>query len=215
MKSFYRSMVLAVGVISLTSGLVFAQTSTVNFNNGTCTTLDTCGITGGTNRLIEQSGSNFFFQEQIVLNGQLLNHTIVRGTPDGTTGSSFSQESFTPGGAVQGATNTDSTNQLTFKQTLTAAGTVDSTVRMDNLNIINKTAEGMVNSPNIQISQSITDPTFGLNKNLVTLTPNTGTTVTGDFIAHIEQSMTDPTSSAFSSDLKFDTGTAATVNQSF
>ena len=208
-------MVLAVGVISLTSGLVFAQTSTVNFNNGTCTTLDTCGITGGTNRLIEQSGSNFFFQEQIVLNGQLLNHTIVRGTPDGTTGSSFSQESFTPGGAVQGATNTDSTNQLTFKQTLTAAGTVDSTVRMDNLNIINKTAEGMVNSPNIQISQSITDPTFGLNKNLVTLTPNTGTTVTGDFIAHIEQSMTDPTSSAFSSDLKFDTGTAATVNQSF
>src|SRR5581483_8912075 len=215
MKSFYRSMVLAIGVISLTSGLAFAQTTTVNFNNGTCTTLDTCGITGGTNRLIEQSGSNFFFQEQIVLNGKLLNHTIVRGTPDGTTGSSFSQESFTPGGAIQGATNTDSTNQLTFKQTLTAAGTVDSTVRMDNLNIINKTAEGMVNSPNIQISQSITDPTFGLNKNLVTLTPNTGTTVTGDFIAHIEQSMTDPTSSAFSSDLKFDTGTAATVNQSF
>lgn len=208
-------MVLAIGVISLTSGLAFAQTSTVNFNNGTCSTLDTCGITGGTNRLIESSGSNFFFQEQVILNGKLLNHTIVRGTPDGSTGSTFAQESFTPGGAVQGATNTASTDALTFKQTLKAAGTVDSTVRMDNLNIINRTAEGMANSSEIQISQSITDPTFGLNKNLVTLTPNTATTATGDFVTHIEQTMTDPTNSAFSSDLKFDTGSAATVNQSF
>lgn len=215
MKSFYRSMIFAIGVISLTSGWAFAQTSTVNFNNGACATLDTCGIAGGTNRLIESSGSNFFFQEQVVLNGKLLNHTIVRGTPDGATGSSFTQESFTPGGAVQGATNTTSTDALTFKQTLKAAGTVDSTVRMDNLNIINRTAEGMANSSEIQISQSITDPTFGLNKNLVTLTPNTATTATGDFVTHIEQSMTDPTTSTFSSDLKFDTGTAATVNQSF
>lgn len=214
MKSFYRSMVLAMGVISLTSGLAFAQTSTVNFNNGTCSTLDTCGIAGGTNRLIESSGSNFFFQEQVVLNGKLLNHTIVRGTPDGSTGSSFTQESFTPGGAVQGATNTASTDALTFKQTLKAAGTVDSTVQMDNLNIINRTAAGLVNGE-IHIEQSITDPTFGLNKNLVRLTPNTTTTATGDFNTHIEQTMTDPTSPAFSSDLKFDTGTAATVNQSF
>jgi hypothetical protein len=145
----------------------------------------------------------------------LLNHTIVRGVPDGAGGSSFSQESFTPGGAVQGATNTASTDALTFKQSLKASGTVDSTVRMDNLNIINRTAEGMANSSEIHIEQSIIDPTFGLNKNLVRLTPNAATTTAGDFVTHIEQTMTDPTSPAFSSDLKFDTGAAATVNQSF
>src|SRR3569832_113198 len=183
MKSFYKSLILGMGGVLLLSGLAMAQTT--RFNDGTCATLDTCGLSGGTNRLIEQSGSNFFFQEQVVIGGKLLNHTIVRGIPDGATGSSFSQETFTPGGAVQGATNTASTDALTFKQTLKAAGTVDSTDKMDNLGIINRTAEGMVNSTKIHINQSITDPTFGLNINLVTLTPNTGTATTGDFVTHI------------------------------
>lgn len=219
MKSFYQSMVLAIGVLFLLSGLALAQTSTVNFNNGSCTTVETCGLAGGTNRLIESSGDNFFFQEQIVLNGKMLNHTIVRGKPDGSTGAAFSQETFTPGGAIQGATNTASTDQLTFKQSLKAAdGSVDSLVRMDNLNIINKgTGVGQENmvGTEINITQSIVDSSQGLNKNLVTLTPNTATAATGDFNTHIEQTMTDPTTSTFSSDLKFDTGAAATVNQSF
>ncbi len=213
MKSFSRMMVLAMGVTFLTSGLALAQTSTVNFNNGTCTSVETCGVGGGTNQLIEQSGSNFFFQEQVVIGGKLLNHTIVRGAPDGATGSAFSQETFTPGGAVQSATNTDSIDQLTFKQSLKAAGTVDSTTRMDNLGII-AASEGL-SGKEIHITQSITDATFGLNKNIVDLKPNTATPATGDFLTHIEQTMTDPTTSTFSSDLKFDTGTAATVNQSF
>ena len=217
MKAFYRSMVLAVGIFFLLSGLALAQTSTVNFNNGSCATVETCGITGGTNRLIEQSGSNFFFQEQVVIAGKLLNHTIVRGTPDGSAGSSFSQETFTPGGAVQGATNTTSIDQLSFKQSVKAGGTVDSLVRMDNLNIINRGTGGETDlvGTEINVRQSIIDTTFGLNKNLVELKPNISTPATGDFTTHIEQTMTDPTTSTFSSDLKFDTGTAATVNQSF
>lgn len=215
MRSFYRSTVLAIGMMLVISGLAMAQTTT--FKSG-CTTADACGIAGGTNRLIESSGDNFFFQEQVVIGGKLLNHMIVRGKPDGTAGSTFSQETFTPGGAIEGATNTASTDQLTFKQSLVAAGTVDSTVRMDNLNIINKgTGAGQENmvGTEINITQSIVDVSQGLNKNLVTLTPNVATTAPGDFNTHIEQTMTDPTTSTFSSDLKFDTGTAAVVNQSF
>ncbi|MDC4225638.1 MAG: hypothetical protein MPW15_15680 [Candidatus Manganitrophus sp.] len=110
---------------------------------------------------------------------------IVRSKPDPATGSVFNQESFTPGGAIQGATNTSSTDQLTFKQTMNATGgTVSVLTRMDNLNIINKgTGTGQENmvGTEMNITQSITDTAQGLNVNTVTITPNIDHTGIGRF----------------------------------
>lgn len=219
MKSIYKKTCLAMAGVLLSAGFAMAQTSTVNFASPTCSTADTCGLAGGTNRLTESSGDSFFFQEQLVLNGKLMNHMIVRSKPDAATGSVFSQESFTPGGAIQGATNTSSTDQLTFKQILQATGgTVNITTRMDNLNIINKgTGAGQENmvGTEMNITQSITDASNGLTRDLVTITPNTTTAALGDFNTHVDQAVTDPTTPGFSSTILFDTGSPATVNQNF
>jgi|GEM_PF-4428226 len=219
MKSIYKKTYLAVAGVLLSAGFAMAQTSTVNFAPPTCTTADTCGLSGGTNRLLESSGDSFFFQEQLTLNGKLINHMIVRSKPDATTGAVFQQESFTPGGAIQGATNTVSTNQLTFKQVLTAgAGNVNVTARMDNLGIINKgTGAGQENmvGTGMNIDQSMTDATNGLTRDIVTIRPNTSTTITGNFVTHVDQAVSDPATPGFSSTILFDTGSPATVNQNF
>ncbi|MFQ5587200.1 MAG: hypothetical protein ACE5F7_00030 [Nitrospiria bacterium] len=214
---------MTLGIL-FSAGMVEAQTTT-SFNDGTCASQAACGLAGGTNRLFEAIGDNVFFQEQVTIGGQLLNHMIIRSKPDGSTGSEFIQETFTPGGAVTGATTTTSTNNITFKQSLKAAtdgGTattppvpsVDILVRMDNLNIINKGTgpgqEDMVGT-NINITQSITDPGQGLTRNDLTLTPDG----TGGFNTHIDQLVTDPTTPGFSSSIVFDTGLPATVDQSF
>ncbi len=208
-----------MAAVLLSAGFAMAQTSTVNFANPTCNTAATCGLAGGTNRLTEVSGDNFFFQEAIVINGKQLNHTIVRSKPDPATGSVFQQETFTPGGAIQGATNTSSTDQLTFKQTMNATGgTVSVLTRMDNLNIINKgTGAGQENmvGTEINITQSITDVSQGLGTNIVTLTPNTTTPALGDFNTHIQQAVNDPATPGFTSTMTFDTGSPAAVDQSF
>jgi hypothetical protein len=219
MKPIYKKTVLAMAGVLLSAGFAMAQTTTVNFANPTCNTAATCGLAGGTNRLTEVSGDNFFFQEAIVINGKQLNHTIVRSKPDPSTGSVFMQETFTPGGAIQGATNTASTDQLTFKQTMNATGgTVSSLTRMDNLNIINKgTGTGQENmvGTEMNITQSITDTSQGLNTNTVTITPNTSTTALGDFNTSINQAVSDPTTPGFSSTMTFTTGQPAAVDQSF
>lgn len=219
MKSIYKKTYLAVAGVLLSAGFAMAQTTTVNFASPTCNSAATCGLAGGTNRLTEVSGDNFFFQEQIVINGKLLNHMIVRGKPDPATGSVFQQESFTPGGAIQGATNTSSTDQLTFKQTMNATGgTVSVLTRMDNLNIINKgTGTGQENmvGTEMNITQSITDTAQGLNTNTVTITPNTTTPALGDFNTNINQAVSDPTTPGFSSTMTFQTGSPANVDQNF
>lgn len=218
MRSIYKKTYLALAGVLLSAGFAMAQTSTVNFSSPTCTTADTCGIAGGTNRLTETSGTSFFFQEQVTIGGKLLNHMIVRSKPDPSTGSVFMQESFTPGGAIQGATNTSSIDQLTFKQTMTATGgTVSTTAKMDNLNIITRGTggePGLVGTE-MNISQSITDTTNGLTRNIVTITPNTTTAALGDFNTHVDQAVSDPATPGFSSTILFDTGSPATVNQSF
>src|SRR5579871_3875189 len=106
MKSIYKKAYLAIAAVLLSGGVGMAQTSTttVNFASPTCSSAATCGVGGGTNQLFEVSGSSVFFQEQVTINGQLLNHMIIRSAPDQSTGSVFTQESFTPGGAIQGAT---------------------------------------------------------------------------------------------------------------
>ncbi|MBI3803168.1 MAG: hypothetical protein HY282_05335 [Nitrospirae bacterium] len=221
MKSIYKKTYLALAGVLLSAGFAMAQTTTVNFSSPTCTTAATCGLAGGTNQMIESSGDSFFFQEAVIINGKQLNHMIVRSKPDASTGSVFSQETFTPGGVVQGATNTISTDQLTFKQILNATGgTVNVTTRMDNLNIINKgTAAGQENmvGTEINITQSITDTVNGLTRNTVTITPNTTTAAAGDFNTHVDQAVSDPATPGFSSSILFDTGTPAvvTVNQNF
>lgn len=224
MRSIYKITTLAIAGILLSAGLAMAQTNTVKFFNpnlATCQALE-CGppgaLPGGTNRLTETSGSSFFLQEQVTIGGKLLNHTIVQSKPDPSTGSVFVQESFTPGGAIQGATNTSSIDQLTFKQTMTATGgTVTTTAMMDNLTIITRGPggePGLVGTE-INIIQSITDTANGLTRNIVTITPNTATTATGDFNTHVDQAVSDPTTPGFSSTILFDTGSPATVNQSF
>lgn len=219
MRSIYKKTTLVMAGVLLSAGFAMAQTTTVNFASPTCNTADTCGLAGGTNRLTEVSGDNFFFQEQVTLNGKLLNHMIVRSKPDSSTGSVFIQETFTPGGAIQGATNTISIDQLTFKQTMNATGgTVSVLTRMDNLNIINKgTGAGQENmvGTEMNITQSITDVAQGLNTNTVTITPNISTPALGDFNTNINQAVSDPTTPGFTSTMTFQTGQPATVNQNF
>jgi hypothetical protein len=219
MKPIYKKTALALAGVLLSAGFAMAQTTTVNFASPTCNTAATCGLAGGTNRLTEISGDNFFFQEAIVINGRQLNHTIVRSKPDAATGSVFMQETFTPGGAIQGATNTASTDQLTFKQTMNATGgTVSVLTRMDNLNIINKgTGAGQENmvGTEMNITQNITDPSQGLNTNTVTITPNATTPALGDFNTSINQAVSDPTTPGFTSTMTFSTGQPAAVDQSF
>lgn len=225
MRSIYKLTISSIAGILLSAGFAMAQTSTVNFfnpNNFICQALE-CGppgaLPGGTNRLVETSGENYFLQESIVINGKQLNHTIVRSRPDPSNGSVFVQESFTPGGAIQGATNTSSIDQLTFKQTINAAGgTVNMITRMDNLNIINKgTGAGQENmvGTEMNITQSITDTAQGLNTNTVTITPNVSTPALGDFNTTINQAVSDPATPGFSSTMTFQTGSPANVDQSF
>lgn len=219
MKSIYKKTYLALAGVLLSAGFAMAQTTTVNFANPTCNTAATCGLAGGINRLTEVSGDSFFFQEAVVINGKQLNHTIVRSKPDAATGSVFMQESFTPGGAIQGATNTSSIDQLTFKQTMNATGgTVSVTTRMDNLNIINKgTAAGQENmvGTEMNVDQSIVDPSNGLQTNVVTIRPNATTPALGDFNTTINQAVNDPTTPGFTSTMTFSTGQPAAVDQSF
>lgn len=219
MRSIYKKTYLAMAGVLLSAGFAMAQTTTVNFASPTCNTAATCGLAGGTNRLTEVSGDNFFFQEAIVINGRQLNHMIVRSKPDPADGSVFIQETFTPGGAIQGATNTSSIDQLTFKQTMNATGgTVSVLARMDNLNIINKgTGTGQENmvGTEMNITQSITDTAQGLNVNTVTITPNISTPALGDFNTSINQAVSDPTTPGFSSTMTFQTGSPANVDQNF
>lgn len=219
MRSIYKKTALAVAGVLLSAGFAMAQTTTVNFASPTCNSADTCGLAGGTNRLTEVSGDNFFFQEAIIINGKEFNHMIVRSKPDAETGSVFMQETFTPGSAIQGSISTASTNQLTFKQTMEGTGgTVSVLTRMDNLNIINKgTGPGQENmvGTEINITQSITDTAQGLNTNTVTITPNTTTPALGDFNTSINQAVSDPTTPGFSSTMTFQTGQPAAVDQSF
>lgn len=219
MRSIYKKTTLAIAGVLLSAGFAMAQTTTVNFASPTCNTAATCGLPNGTNRLTEVSGDNFFFQEQVILNGKLLNHMIVRSKPDSSTDSVFIQETFTPGGAIQGSTNVSSIDQLTFKQTMNATGgTVSVLTRMDNLNIINKgTGTGQENmvGTEMNITQSITDAAQGLNTNTVTITPNISTPALGDFNTNINQAVSDPTTPGFTSTMTFQTGQPATVNQNF
>ncbi len=206
---------MTLGVL-LSAGMAEAQTTT--FNDGTCNSQATCGVTGGTNRLFENTGDNVFFQEQVSIGGQLLNHMIIRSKPDGSAGSEFIQETFTPGGAVTGATTTTSTNNITFKQSLKAATdgagvpSVDVLVRMDNLNIIARTGtEADLVGTNINVTQNIVDASQGLVRNELTLTPDG----TGGFNTSIDQLVNDPALPGFSSSILFDTGSPAVVDQSF
>jgi len=219
MKSIYKKTTLAMAGVLLSAGFAMAQTTTVNFASPTCNSAATCGLPNGTNRLTEVSGDNFFFQEAVVINGRQLNHTIVRSKADSGDGSIFVQETFTPGGAIQGSTNTASTDQLTFKQTMNATGgTVSMVTRMDNLNIINKgTGTGQENmvGTEMNITQSITDTAQGLNTNTVTITPNISTPALGDFNTNINQAVSDPTTPGFTSTMTFQTGSPANVDQSF
>lgn len=228
MKLFTQGSLILAGIL-LSAGVSLAQTQTNTFNFAppNCADAGTCGVAGGTNRLIESVGTEFFFQEQVAIqeNGteKLLNHMIIRSKPDGSNGSTFVQETFTPGGAIQGATNTTSTNQLTFKQTLKAAGdgagvpSVDVLVRMDNMNLINRTNEAGLVGTEINISQKIVDAAQGLVKNELTLTPNTATPAAGDFITKIDQQLkdSDPTNTTFFSNIIFNTGSAAVITQGF
>lgn len=220
MRPIYK-LTTAIAGILLSAGFAMAQTATVNFSNSgnvICQAIG-CGLPNGTNRLIETSGDNFFFQEQVNINGRVLNHMIIRSKPDPSDGSIFIQETFTPGGAIQGATNTSSIDQLTFKQTLIAAGaTLNMLTRMDNLNIINKgTGAGQENmvGTEMNITQSITDTAQGLNTNTVTITPNVSTPALGDFNTTINQAVSDPATPGFSSTMTFQTGSPANVDQSF
>ncbi len=216
MKSKFKILgVLSLGIL-LSAGMVEAQTT--SFNDGTCNSQATCGITGGTNRLFESVGDSTFFQEQVVIGTELLNHMIIRSKPDGSTGSEFIQETFTPGGAITGATTTTSTNNITFKQSLKAATdslgvpSVDVLVRMDNLNIIARTGtEADLVGTDINVTQSILDPSQGLDRNDLTLTPDG----TGGFTTSIDQLVSDPGTPGFSSSILFDTGSPAVVNQNF
>ncbi len=218
MKSIMNVLgIVSIGIM-LSVGLGEAQTT--SFNDGTCTTASTCGL-GGTNQLFDISGSDVFFQESVTIGGQVLNHMIIRSAPDSGAGSVFEQETFTPGGAVTGATTTTSTNALTFRQNLSMTG-VDVLVRMDNLNIIDRTGTGVGGTGTLEdaslvgtalnLNQSIVDTAQGLNVNTITLTPD-GTT--NGFITSINQTVLDPTTAGFSSIIDFDTGTAAVVTQSF
>ncbi|MDC4225637.1 MAG: hypothetical protein MPW15_15675 [Candidatus Manganitrophus sp.] len=63
MRSIYKKTSLAMAGVLLSAGFAMAQTTTVNFASPTCNSAATCGLAGGTNRLTEVSGDNFFFQE--------------------------------------------------------------------------------------------------------------------------------------------------------
>jgi len=223
-KLFGWSLILGI----LIAGTANAQTK---FDNGTCTTIATCGTpagggsVGGVGGQIQQSGDKFFFFEFVPINGQTFTHMIIRDKGD-DAGGTWQQETWTRGngffaeqgglgGAALGAQS--SIGQLTMRQSIQVPGN-SSVTTIDNLNIIDRSAGDIVGR-GMNLRQSITDPLFGLVANEIVMTPDPSFVPSTDFSSnptfntHIKQRATGP--NGFDTTVEFDVGNLVTPNQNF
>lgn len=172
-----------LAVLLLSAGFVQAQT--FNFNTG-CTTAATCSIPGGTafpNSFESDANGKFFFGEQIMINGTPYMHMVIRDKAD-DTGGVFALEQFSKGGGTNNtgffAQNTGSSiGQITFKEEI-HSGNFNQVSAMDNLNIINRSANNITGWL-LNVSQSNIDLLHGMANDYIPLIPDPNQLPTTDY----------------------------------
>lgn len=222
MKHFIDKKIIGGAVIALllSVGLAHAQSNTLTFDNGTCSSVATCtkgpGASGG---FVQIDGSHFFFFENLVIGSQQYAHVIVADKGD-SNGGAFQQEAFTKGSGFFIEQNTSSIGAVTFKQYIGTTGHT-SVVTMDALNLIQR-GSGPDQAPATQLSvmQNITDPLYGLTVNKIVMTPKdpnaaapTDFGTYTPFNTHVDQTMTG--AGGFNSTVNFDVGQQITPKETF
>ena len=219
MRQYTRVIGWMVAVLLLSVGFVEAQTNTLSFDNGACSTLSNCSKGTplvGTN-FVQIDGAHFFFYENTTIGGQALTHLIIRDKGDVSGGpGTWQMESFTKGNGFFAETNKSSIGEVTFRQFTNVPGHI-ADVSMDALNLMVRDGS---TSTQLRVMQDITDTAFGLTRNRITLTPRdplappiTDFGVYPNYLIHVDQTTTGP--NGFNSTVGFDVGQQITPNQTF